>query len=158
MTHPVFSVLLLLLLAPAVGGDDARLDHIELAQLTIHQRIVIRIPRVPRMLGGNQRSEPETLRWAEKKGPKCVPAATLAAALVSEEDRVDLLLIDGTRLRARLEDHCPALDFYSGLYLRQTEDGLVCAERDSIRARSGSVCRIDGFKRLVLKRRDTPLP
>lgn len=153
MTHPALPALLLLVLAPAVSADDALpeppLDRVELAQLSIHQRIVIRIPR---LLGHRDRSEPEVPRWAEKKGPKCVPAATLAGAIVAEPDTVDLLLIDGTRLRARLDDHCPALDFYSGLYIKQTEDGLVCADRDSIRARSGSICRIDGFKRLVLKR------
>ena len=61
-------------------------------------------------------------------------------------------MADGTRLRALFDDDCPALDFYSGLYVKGTTDGMVCADRDSIRSRSGSVCRIDGFKRLVAKR------
>lgn len=152
MTHPALPALLLIALAPVASSDDVRTNRVELAQLVIRQRIVIRIPRV---LGGPvraPRSEPRALRWAEKKGPKCIPAATLVGVIVDDTDSVDLLMIDGTRMRARLDDKCPALDFYSGIYIRQSEDGLVCADRDSIRARSGSVCEIDGYKRLEVKR------
>ena len=149
MTHPAIPALLLLALAPAAAPGDAVPDRFALAQLTIHQRIVIRIPRV---LHREPRSEPKPLRLVEKKGPKCLPTGTLVGAIVEESDSVDLLMIDGSRMRARLEDHCPALDFYSGLYMKQSDDGLVCAKRDSIRSRSGSLCRIDGFRRLELKR------
>ena len=163
MSHPALPALLLIALAPAATSDDVRpSERVELAQLVIRQRIVIRIPRV---LGGPARlprSEPVPPRrgekarartiWAEKKGPKCVPAATLVGVVVDDTDSVDLMMIDGTRMRARLDDKCPALDFYTGVYIKQSEDGLVCADRDSIRARSGSICEIDGFRRLELKR------
>jgi hypothetical protein len=82
-----------------------------------------------------------------------VALAAIEGAIISGEDSVDLILEDDTRLRARFDDKCPALDFYSGLYMKATPDGMICAERDSIRARSGSACRIDGFKRLVSKTR-----
>lgn len=152
MSHPALPALLLIAIAPATASDDVRPERVELAQLVIRQRIVIRIPRV---LGGPARpprSEPRPLRWAEKKGPKCVPASTLVGVVVDNPASVDLMMIDGTRMRARLDDNCPALDFYTGVYIKQSEDGLVCADRDSIRARSGSVCEIEGFKRLELKR------
>lgn len=151
MVNPVFPALMLLALAPAASAEVAQIDGVELAQLTIHQRIVIRIPRV---LGGRseKRADPDEIRWVEKKGPKCVAMAALEGAIITASDSVDLVVDDGTRLRAKLEDHCPALDFYSGLYVKGTPDGMICADRDSIRARSGSVCRIDGFKRLVAKR------
>ena len=150
MTHLALPVLLLLTLTPAASAEVGQIDGMELAQLTIHQRIVIRIPRI---LGGRpaQRSQPPVLRWAEKKGPKCVPMAALEGAIITGSDSVDLMVADGTRLRAQFDDDCPALDFYSGLYVKGTPDGLICADRDSIRSRSGSVCRIDGFKRLVAK-------
>jgi hypothetical protein len=151
MTNAALPLLLLLTLAPAASAEVGRWEGAELAQLTLHQRIVIRIPRI---LGRRpeQRSEPTTVRWAEKKGPRCVPIGALEGAIITGSDSVDLIVADGTRLRAEFHDNCRALDFYSGLYMKGTSDGMVCADRDSIRSRSGSVCRIDGFKRLVAKR------
>ena len=151
MTSPFLPLLLLFALTPAASAEIGQVDGVELAQLTIHQRIVIRIPR---LLGGRppQRSEPVEQRWSIKKGPKCVPMAALEGAIISGADSVDLMVADGTRLRAEFDEDCPALDFYSGLYVKGTADGMICADRDSIRARSGSSCRIEGFKRLVAKR------
>ena len=151
MTSPVYPILLLLTLAPAASTETAQIDGAELAQLTIHQRIVIRIPRILSRRAPESDEQAE-LRWTLKKGPKCVPMAALEGAVITGTDSVDLIVADGTRLRAELEDDCPALDFYSGLYVKGTADGMICADRDSIRARSGSVCRIDGFKRIVAKR------
>ena len=152
MTNAVLPLALILALTPAASADGSVVERFEMAQLTIHQRIIIRIPRV---LGGHpmQQTIPDrAIRWAEKKGPKCISADLLEGAVITGEDSVDLIIADGSRIRAELDDHCPALDFYSGLYLKQTGDGLVCADRDSIRARSGSVCKIDGFKRLEARR------
>jgi hypothetical protein len=55
-------------------------------------------------------------------------------------------------LRARLDHGCRALDFYSGFYLRPAPDGNICADRDSVRARSGASCEISRFRRLVAER------
>jgi hypothetical protein len=151
MSIPPPLALILLALAPAaLASEPAKpLDGVELAQLTIHQRIVIRIPRLdarPPM------PMPEPMRWSEKKGPKCVPMDTLGGAMVTSADSIDLLTTEGDRIRARLGDDCPALDFYSGLYLKRTADGMLCAKRDVLRSRSGSACAITGFKRLRARR------
>lgn len=152
MSIPAPLALILLALAPAaMASEPAPLDGIQLAQLTIHQRIVIRIPRLdappPMPL-----PMPKPMRLVEKKGPKCVPMDTLGAAVVTTADSIDLLTTEGERFRARLGDDCPALDFYSGLYLKRTADGMLCAKRDTLRSRSGSSCEIAGFKRLQVKR------
>jgi hypothetical protein len=149
MTSPVLPFLLLFTATPMIPGAGPA-DR-AFMQLTIHQRIVIRIPRV---FGGRRdpRVPPEETHWVEKKGPKCVPMLAIAGAIITATDSVDLLVADGTRLRAKFDDKCPALDYYSGLYIKGTADGMVCAERDSIRARSGSSCQIDKFKRLTAKR------
>jgi hypothetical protein len=152
MPNVVLPLVLMLALVPAASAEEAVFGRVELAQMTIRQRIIIRIPRV---LGGHPMALPPPSRataWVERKGPKCVSAELLEGAIITTADSVDLLVADGSRLRAELDDHCPALDFYSGLYLKQTSDGLICADRDSIRARSGSICRIDRFKRLEAKR------
>ncbi|MET3825859.1 hypothetical protein ABIC16_001552 [Sphingomonas sp. PvP055] len=152
MANVVLPFILMLALAPSAPADPFAFDGVEIAQVSIRQRIIIRIPRV---LGGHPMPEAmpnRSLRWNEKRGPRCVSADLLEGAVITGADSVDLIVADGSRLRAELDDHCPALDFYSGLYLKQTSDGLVCADRDSIRARSGSICKIDRFKRLEARR------
>jgi hypothetical protein len=121
-------------------------DQVRYAQLTIHERVITRVPRmiVP---------VPRPVRWREKRGPACVPAAALAGALVNAPDQIDLVLRGGQRLRARLDRGCRALDFYSGFYLRPAPDGAICAERDAVRARSGATCGIRRFRRLVAAER-----
>lgn len=111
------------------------------AQLTIRQQIIIRIPTRPH-------NPDPPVRWREKKGPKCIPAQALAGAIVNGND-VDLLLRGGERMRAKLESGCPALDYYSGFYIRPGSDGKICQDRDSIRARSGGSCQIGKFRKLV---------
>lgn len=156
--------LLLLAVAPAMIGasepdGESALDGVVLAQLVFHERIIIRIPRMPVARGADPRSAfpsstppPGPIRWAEKRGPKCVPLAGLAGAVVSAGDTIDLVADTGERFRATLADDCPAIDFYSNFYLTRTADGMVCADRDMIRSRSGGDCAITGFKRLVAKK------
>jgi hypothetical protein len=73
----------------------------------------------------------------------------LAGAHFTEDGDVDLALNDGRRIRAKLEDDCPTLNFYGGFYLQQTPDGMTCAKRDAIRARSGRRCDIGRFRTLT---------
>ena len=147
MTSPAIpAALMLLLAAPAVPAGS---PVIAWGQVAIHQRIVIRVPRMPIPPGRQPIGNVRPMQWVEKNAPKCVPVDTLAAATISEADSVDLVVRGGGRLRAKLGDDCPALDFYSGFYLKRTDDGMLCAKRDSIRSRSGDNCPIVAFKHLV---------
>lgn len=114
--------------------------------VSIQQRLVIRVPRLP---AGRMALPAQPTKWREKRADRCVPAQQLAAAAVTKKDSVDLVLNGGRRIRARFDDDCPALDFYSGFYVRMNADGQVCAKRDVIRARSGGECRIESFRNLV---------
>ena len=140
MPHPALHVTLLVLAAPTSAlvdtGPPARM---RVAQLTIHERLVIRVPRM---------TPPKPVRWKEKKGPECVAAQSMAGALVNAPRQVDLVLIGGRRVRAKLDGDCKPLDFYSGFYVRPSKDGMICANRDAIRVRSGAACQIDEFKSL----------
>lgn len=151
MTSPSLPAALLLLLAAPVSSApaDSAVGGIELAQLTFHQRIVIRIPRMPVGRQPFTAAPVAPITWEEHKAPKCVAAETLIAANVTDADNVDLVVRGGERLRAKLDKACRALDFYSGFYLQTQPDGMICARRDSIRSRSGDDCPIDSFKRLV---------
>jgi hypothetical protein len=142
--HVALPLTLLVLAAPALGAMG---DRIELAQLTIRQRVVVRVPRMDppraRMLA--------PVVWKEKKGPNCVPVSELAGAIVTARDRIDLVMRGGKRVRAELDDDCPGVDFYRGFYLKPAVDGLVCAGRDMVRARSGAKCPVNRFRKLVPK-------
>lgn len=137
------------LLALTPGAVPAQSERGPADAVVIRQQVVIRVSRL------SDAAIPAAQRptgWQEKKGPKCVALGALAGALITQPDAVDLVFVGGARTRARLDDDCPALDFYSGFYLRPTRDGKICAGRDAVRARSGRKCGIDRFRRLVAKR------
>ena len=162
---PARSLLPLALLLPATpllvsAQEPASLDGVELAQLVIRERVVIRIPRVSPAPVASARALAATPAaatpvWVEKRAPDCVPVAALTGASIDRSGEVDLIVGAGKelkRLRAKLDEDCPTLDFYSGFYLRQTSDGRICARRDLIRSRSGARCAITGFRTLVARK------
>jgi hypothetical protein len=148
------SALLLLTLAAPMAGAQQRVGAPQGGMVRTEvriQRIIVRVPRMDVTPAAASRALP-AITWVEKRTDRCVPVANLAAVSITRPDSVDLLLAGGKRLRARLEDDCPTLDFYSGFYLKPTSDGMVCASRDSIRSRSGGQCRISSFRMLVPSR------
>jgi hypothetical protein len=143
----VAAAALLLLVSP--GGEDKQArQRPQGGTVTIHQQIIIRVSpggrRAMSQLGQGQ----VPVTWQEERGPRCIPARQIAHAALMRQQSFDLVLRDRTRLRARLERRCPALDYYVGFYISPTRDGLICADRDSIRSRAGGECRIDGFRTL----------
>jgi hypothetical protein len=150
------------LLTLAFGGDGAGKDKEQQARtqltgtITFHQQIIIvRTPAPARPASAaaaassaSAMANQSRIRWEEHRGPRCIPWSQIAGSALLSQDSVDLILRDATRVRARLERQCPALDYYNGFYLAATPDGLLCADRDSIRARTGGECRIDRFRSL----------
>lgn len=127
-------------------GSDGPYPRAQVASITVRQQIIIRIPR------GERRVAPAgttLIQWRESPGPRCVPANRVVGASLIRQNSVDLLMRDNTRLRARLERRCPALDYYYGFYVNATEDGRICADRDVIRSRAGGECAIEQFRRLT---------
>lgn len=114
-------------------------------RLVIQDEVILRVPVQPRPLM-------PLVDWREKKGPKCVPTAMIRRALLSGSEDVDFILADRARVRAKLDEDCPALDFYAGFYLQPRDDQL-CAGRDAIHSRMGGSCTIDHFRLLVPKLR-----
>lgn len=131
--------MILVALAALLGGTTAHAMSV-----TVVQSMVVRVPA--------RRPDPRTppaIVYREKHGPRCIPAADIAGAAVTGPTSVDFGLRGGERVRARLEDACPALDYYGGFYVSPQADGQICADRDAIRTRSGGACGIDRFRRLV---------
>src|SRR4051812_38674738 len=137
-------------------GDDKQPGRPQISgTITFHQQIIIvRTPAAPRPAdaaapaSASSAANASRIRWEEHHGPRCIAWAQIAGAGLLGQDSVDLVFRDATRVRARLERHCPALDYYNGFYMAATPDGLICADRDSIRARTGGECRIDRFRSL----------
>ncbi len=126
----------------------------QLAQLTIQQRVIIRVP-MPRKGKAPPRIAPEAGdAWEEKKGPRCIALRSIRGANILVRNGVDLLLADEHRYRARLERGCDSTGFYSGFYVEPHEDGSLCSGRDELHARSGLSCAIDSFRRLIAAESD----
>ena len=109
-------------------------------RVVIHDEVIISIPIRPRAR--------QNIEWIEKKGPKCISTARIAGASWSGPSSIDFLLRDRSRVRAVMDNECPALDFYKGFYL-QPDDERICAKRETIRNRVGASCRIERFRTLV---------
>jgi hypothetical protein len=131
---------------PALFGLATAVQSEEVRTLVVQREVIMRVPVRPRPL-------PNGMEWSEHKGPKCISSAAIRGAAISGREHVDFLLYGRERVRAKLADDCPALDFYSGFYLTP-EDGTVCALRDSIHSRIGSSCRIERFRRLAPRRKE----
>jgi hypothetical protein len=113
--------------------------------LSIHEEVIVRLPR--RAPGVAPLTDPRN-GWIEHRGPHCIETSRLAGAALLGPDSVDLVLRDRTRIRARLERGCPALDYYRGFYVSSAGDGRICADRDVVRSRAGAACQIEAFRTL----------
>ncbi|MCW6532471.1 MULTISPECIES: hypothetical protein [Sphingomonas] len=141
------------LLASAREPDAFAMAGTQWAQVIIHERMVIRIPRTDSNDNARPlyRAPPTATGWRENRAPKCVSSDSIVAAAMDGGD-VDLEMVDGARVRAKLGDDCPTLKFYTGFYLKRTSDGMICAGRDALRSRSGARCDIVRFRALVAQR------
>lgn len=140
----ILAGLVSLLSALLAGSEEPSAPRDSVRVTTIEERLIIRVPVVPRP---RQRIK---IRWEEEKGPKCLPADSIARAFLSGPDSIDFLLRSRQLVRARLDNDCDGLDFYGQLYV-QPEDSRICAKRDTIRSRMGGSCRIERFRALVPK-------
>jgi hypothetical protein len=162
MIRAAFAALLALGFRASDGAEQQR-PQIS-GTVTFHQQIIIvRTPAAVRPPNAAAAQAAETasvnasrIRWEEHRGPRCIAWGQIAGVGLLSQDSVDLVFRDNTRIRARLERHCPALDYYHGFYLAATPDGLICADRDLIRARTGGQCQIDRFRSLRAARRQDP--
>jgi hypothetical protein len=123
-------------------------ETVQLAQMSIEQRVIIRVPMAKKERAPVRIAPQAERAWKEKKGPRCIALRSIRSASVIVGSGIDLLLADNHRYRARLERGCKSTGFYSGFYVEPDEDGSLCSGRDELQARSGLSCMIDSFRRL----------
>src|SRR3546814_20226296 len=119
MSGLVFPAALLLGLAAQAGAPAGPRGGIAWQQVTIHERIVVRVPRMPIPPVRQPIAAIQPLRWVEKDAPKCVPVHPLAAATATEPDRVVLLVRGGTRLPPQPRDAFPHHTFLSVFFFQR---------------------------------------
>jgi hypothetical protein len=102
--------------------------------------VVLRVPVQPR-------PPMPHFNWREHKGPECFPIGAIRRALLSGPSQVDFILGNGSRVRAKFDKDCPALDYYGNFYL-QPQGNVLCAGRDAIHSRMGGSCVIRRFRLL----------
>ncbi|WP_225009375.1 hypothetical protein [Novosphingobium percolationis] len=130
-------------LLDAMSGDDWN-------QVRIEQRLVIRITP-PRSVGREIVQPPpmNAIRFRERKMANCLPVLGIAGVQPTADSRLMLFMRDRRIVGANLDKQCSPQDFYMGFYIRQTQDGMLCAGRDSIHSRSGSTCGLSRLRELV---------
>lgn len=156
----VLSAVLAVAAAAATPEDRPDMTRVQLAQVTIEQRVIIRIPMVRTTApNAGQRAsiappipdEPQAPTVKEVKGPKCLKVDRLRGALINPVTGMVTMLTDKDELfRAHFGRMCRAADFYSGVYIQPTKDGSICVGRDTLHARNGSSCDIERFGKLVV--------
>ncbi|AJP72963.1 hypothetical protein [Sphingomonas hengshuiensis] len=151
MSNPMLAApgLLLLLAAPATAPQPRAWAD---AGDGVQQHASIHVPRLTVTTTTVILREARRPALVEKKADDCVKMDKLAGFSVNRFDSVDLVLKDGSLLRAKLGSDCPSLGFYSGFYVKPNRDKKICAKRDALRTRSGRVCSVLKFAALVPQR------
>lgn len=144
-------------ISATMPGDDSA----NFQTVVIEQQVMIRIPASRAQVNGfsNARSSragdtPVRVQWREVKAPRCIPMRSLMGVQYTQRSSIDLITRERQRLRAALDGECRAADFYSGFYMVTPKDGMVCANRDVLHARSGARCDVRKFSYLVPEPRD----
>lgn len=149
MLNPLIAASGILLLFAAPASPPEPLDWDMVVGQLQQQRVTIHVPRVTIRTTTIILRTPRPVVVVEKKADDCVKVEDLAGFSVNRFDSVDLVLKNGTLLRAKLGNDCPALGFYGGFYIKANSDKKMCAKRDSIRSRSGRQCAVQSFASLV---------
>jgi hypothetical protein len=125
-----------LLLGLSAGGVNAQ----RVRQVIVEDQLIVRVPVRP--------LPPPQLEWLAVRGVQCLKVDAIRGAMLSGPQQVDILLPQQRRVRAHFSADCPALDFYSGFYLKP-DDGRLCAGRDSVYSRIGGNCQVQRMQLLM---------
>ncbi len=135
-------------------------------QVRIEQRVIIRIAPAPvarppimmprrgmpdwrRNMFSDFPSRFAGPRFAERRIGQCIPVSGIAGVKVTEENRLVLFMRDQKLIGTALDKACNPRDFYSGFYLERSADGMLCAGRDTLHARSGANCALGKLHQLI---------
>ncbi|MDT0575234.1 hypothetical protein RM533_03430 [Croceicoccus sp. F390] len=96
-----------------------------------------------------QRTRIVALRPVAEPARSCLPVRDIAGVQV-DSARGLLFFTRAKRIySAAFEQACPVQGFYSGFYMERSSDGMLCAGRDRLHARSGGDCLVGSFAEMI---------
>lgn len=119
-------------------------------QVRIAQRVVIRI--APQgtvnqiIVRENSSVRP---KFKERKTGDCLSLGGIEGVRVNSDHRLLLFMRDHRLIGANMDESCQARHFETGFYVDRSSDGLLCANRDMLRSRSGASCSVSRLRELV---------
>lgn len=132
--------------------DPARIDLPQ--QVSIQQQVTIRVvprpapPALPAAMFATE-ADASGPRFVERKFGKCLPMSGIVGVHPVSSRKLLLIMRDDRLFTAELKKGCQARDYYSGFLVAKSDDGMICKERDKLRARSGATCEVSGFRQII---------
>lgn len=126
-------------------------------QVRIERRVIIRItPHSGTSRASSFANTGSTVpvRIVERPVSGCVPIGGIAGVAAERGDRLRLHMKNRQMLTLRFNKGCQTEAFYSGFFIEQNTDGMLCPARDVLHSRSGVRCSVGRINRLVAERMD----
>ncbi|RVQ68919.1 hypothetical protein EKN06_01460 [Croceicoccus ponticola] len=119
-------------------------------QVQTRQRVMIRITPLSRVAP----PPPVTLPKVEPKRPtaapdavqQCIALADVTGLRLGSGRNLLLYMRDRRIISTLLDRSCQVSSFYSGFYVERPADGMLCAGREALHARSGADCQLSAFR------------
>ncbi|MDR7103490.1 hypothetical protein [Croceicoccus sp. BE223] len=134
-------------LQPLPVEIDLSIDQIQ-HQATVRQRVMIRITPLSRS-SPPPVSVPVPTHRPRAEGEdmgQCIPLANVAGVKLGQGRNLLLILRNRRVISALLDRTCQVSSFYSGFYVERPADGMLCAGREALHARSGADCQFGSFR------------
>jgi hypothetical protein len=129
-------------------------------QVRIERRVIVRITPFSARRASSEMSipapqaAPRNFTAATEVKGGCIPLSEVAGVQLGEGRRLLLFMRDRRVITASFERSCPVQGFYSGFYVERPADGMLCAGRERLHARSGADCTLGSFAELQESQND----
>lgn len=113
----------------------------------VRQRVIIRITPLSRMSpppAADVMVERPRQR-VNKDMERCIPIKDIAGVRLGQGRQLLLYMRDRRVVGTSLDRSCQVSSFYSGFYVERPDDGMLCAGREALHARSGADCMLGSF-------------
>lgn len=135
-------------IAAPVEADPPAFDDIQF-QVQVRQRVMIRITPLSRSAPppvAAQHAEAPRRAIADDTPRQCIPIGDVAGVKLGQGRTLLLYMRDRRVVSTLLERSCQVSSFYSGFYVERPADGMLCAGREALHARSGADCKLSAFR------------
>ncbi|MBB3990780.1 hypothetical protein [Croceicoccus naphthovorans] len=112
----------------------------------VRQRVIVRITPLSRVSRPQVQADEEPIVVHSRRPIEdCIPLSNIAGVRLGSGRNLLLYLRDKRVIGTKFDRTCQVSSFYSGFYVERSEDGLLCAGREALHARSGADCVLSSF-------------